>query len=320
MNRHSKTVLATALVLSLSACGDGDDGGGGGLLAADPEPGSAEAVAAEARGEVRCPPRIATPAPAAGAPTVDVIGLRPGLTYDEAVNVVLCHHPRMVVEEERYRGFRVETAGGDYRRGFVGTFAQPASTLTPQQMMQQSLDEAAARSAGAAPDDDVLPGESKVYVATMGVSGEERVISASRRERFAAGEAPTIANLVAALTEKYGEPTYTGTWGDGRELRWAYDPTGRRILESSPYYSSCRAPADPDDGSNLSPDCGVVVQARIDPLRDNPELADSLAVGVIDQAGGFALIERTEQAFAAQDQARRAAEVARAAQTDAPTL
>lgn len=319
MNRHPTTVLATALVLALSACGEGD-GTGGGLLASDLEPGSAEAVAAEARGEVRCPPRIATPAPAAGAPTVDVIGLRPGLTYDEAVNIVLCHHDRMVVEEERYRGFRVETAGGQYRRGFVGTFAQPASTLTPQQMMQQSLDEAAARSAGAAPDDDVLPGESKIYVATMGVSGEERVISASRRERFVQGEAPTTTNLVTALTEKYGEPTYTGTWGDERVVRWAYDTTGRRISETSPYYSECTAPADPDDGSNLSPNCGVVVEAEITPQRDNPALAESLAVGVIDQAGGFALIERTEQAFAAQDRARRAAEVANASRADAPTL
>ncbi len=315
------SVATTAVMLGLAACGAQDGATANDQPGQNLEAGSAEAVAAEARGRVRCPAPIQTPAAAPGTPVVDVIGLRPGLTYDEAANIVLCDNPRMVVEEETYRGFSLETGGQTYRKGFTGAFAQPAQTLTPQEMMQQSLDQAAARSAGAAMPDDVLPGESKIYVATLGLPGEERVISASRRERFADGQNPAMANLVEALTAKYGAPTATDDQGSDRMLRWAYDPSGRRILETSPYFFSCGAPADPDSGSNLSPNCGVVVEARIRPKRDNPELAESLAVGVIDQAGGFALIERTEQAFLGQEQARRAEEVARAtAQTDAPKL
>ena len=103
------------------------------------------------------------------------------------------------------------------------------------------------------------------------------------------------------------------------ELR--QDPAGRRILETSPYFFSCSAPASPDSGSNLSPNCGVVVQAELVALSENPDLADSLSVGVIDQAGGYRLLNEVEQAWANQDQARRAAEVERAAaQGAAPKL
>ncbi|MGA0545268.1 hypothetical protein ACO2Q1_08340 [Brevundimonas sp. VNH65] len=314
--------IVLALALGLVGCGSGettDDGSAGGLLNA--EPGSAAAVANEARGKVRCPARIATPAPAAGSPTVDVIGLRPGLTYDEAANLVLCDNPLMTVTEEKYRGFNIDNGGQSWRKGFTGAFAQAQSNLTPEQQLQETLREASARSAGARPRDEVNPGESRVYVATIGLPGQERVISASRRERYADGANPTMANVVAALTGKYGAPTADDDQGRRRVLKWAYDPSGRRILETSPYFFSCSAPANPDSGSNLSPKCGVVVQAELVAGNDNPDLAESLSVGVIDQAGGYRLLSEVEQAFANQDQARRAAEVERAAaQGAAPKL
>ena len=65
----------------------------------------------------------------------------------------------------------------------------------------------------------------------------------------------------------------------------------------------------------------MVVQAELTVWNDNPALADSLSVGVIDQAGGYQLLTEVEQAWANQDQARRAAEVERAAaQGAAPKL
>lgn len=323
MRFDASTSIAVVLALALAGCGSGEGSTspeeGGGLLQA--EPGSAAAVALNARGRVRCPAPISTPEPAAGSPTVDVIGLRPGLTYDEAANVVLCDNPLIVVTEEKYRGFDVDSGGQSWRKGFTGAFAQPDSTLTPEEQMQETLREASARSAGARARDTVNPGESLVYVATVGLPGQERVISASRRERYADDSRPTMGNVVTALTGKYGAPTADEDHGGRRVLKWAYDPAGRRILETSPYFFSCSAPASPDSGSNLSPNCGVVVQAELIASSANPDLAESLSVGVIDQAGGYQLLTEVEQAWANQDQARRAAEVERAAaQGAAPKL
>ena len=119
MRFDASTTLALVLALGLAGCGSGDDsgtnGGGSSLKAA---PGSAAAVAQDARGRVRCPARIATPAPAAGSPTVDVIGLRPGLTYDEAANIVLCDNPLMVVTEEKFRGFDIDSGGQGYENHY----------------------------------------------------------------------------------------------------------------------------------------------------------------------------------------------------------
>lgn len=312
--RTQVLVLGLSASALLAGCGSGEKGTDGGAPAAD---GSAAEAARDGRGRVRCPAKISTPTAPAGTPVVDVIGLRPGLTYDEAANLAMCDNPLIVVTEEKYRGFDIQTNGQAYRRGFTAAFAQPQATLSPEEQMQETLRRASARSAGAAREDDVVPGQSKIYVATLGLPGQERVISASRRQRFEEGGSPTMAAAVGALTAKYGAPTYDDAQERSRVLRWAYDPTGRRITETSPYYYTCSAPAHPDSGSNLSPNCGVVVQAELVAARSNPDLAEALSVGVIDQAGGYRLLNEVEQAFAGQDQARRAAEVERAAQQGA---
>jgi hypothetical protein len=64
-----------------------------------------------------------------------------------------------------------------------------------------------------------------------------------------------------------------------------------------------------------------VVEARVQPLQSNPQLAQSLQVGVIDQAVGYQAIVSTEQALQAGDAARKAREVSEAAESaDAPKL
>src|SRR5690606_10824083 len=104
-------------------------------------------------------------------------------------------------------------------------------------------------------------------------------------------------------------------------FNWSWDPFGRRVTETSPLYQRCHGPSGPDDGVNLSPDCGVVVQAMILPMRDNPLLARTLQVGVVDQAQGYESLMATERQLEQMEQQRRAAEAASAAQqADKPTL
>src|SRR5690606_29205370 len=101
-----KWALAVALGAgcTLAACGSGEPEGkskaeqSAPRAAAPAATGNATAiqVATEARGKLKCPARPKTPSRAGGAPVDDVVGVRPGMTYDEAVDTVLCTHELLV--------------------------------------------------------------------------------------------------------------------------------------------------------------------------------------------------------------------------------
>jgi hypothetical protein len=284
---------------------------------------SAEEVARQARGDLACPPKIATPARAEKAPVDDVLGVRPGKTYEEAMNLALCAHPLLVATPAGGRGFNLKVPQGTtLRQGFAVREAEPRVVKTSKQIMKEMQDEMTARS-GNAVRENLKPGQTRWFVGTMGLPGQERVLSVAREERYAADQSPTVDNLTAALLQKYGKPTRNqrGTGGQLPFVVWAYDPLGRPVTETSPLYNKCTGSSDPDGGVHLSPDCGLVVQAMLVPHRTNPELVERLQVGVVDQAGGYRLITATEQAFGQAEQQRRAQEVERAAKnTKAPKL
>lgn len=281
---------------------------------------SAEEVAEEARGDVDCPAEIETPARAANAPVDDVVGLRPGLTYEEAANVALCSNDLMVVEAVTSRGVNMQTYGQTIRQGFGARTAEARVEKTSKEIRAESLDEMLARQGNAARP-DMKAGEAKIYVATMGMPGQERVISAAREEWFAEGKNPTLASVEQALIAKYGNPTKKSPAPGQKYLIWAYDPLGRPITETSPLYSQCSGNASPDGGANYSPDCGLVVAAIIVPLHDNPELSQYFQVGVVNAAGGYEAITATEQNLQQLDTQRKAQQVQEASKNaDAPTL
>jgi hypothetical protein len=284
---------------------------------------SAAEVAKEARGnKLKCPPRLATPARAAGAPVDDVVGVRPGLTYDEAADLVMCSHDLMVVTADNRARFNIPTHGQTLRQGFHGRLAKERVQKSGQEIMKEMQASAMARMNNAVVR-DVAPGEAKWFVGTMGTPGAERVTDVSREEWFAEGRQPTVASVEKALADKYGPPTerldpqrqgYT-------HLRWAYDTFGRLVGEASPLFRACHANAYVNSSVNFSPDCGVVVAARIQPLRDNPAVAESMTVVVVNQAEGYERINATEQALLQQENARRAKQAEDAAKNaDAPTL
>lgn len=269
---------------------------------------SAEEVAEEARGGVKCPARIKTPR-GANTAVIDVVGVLPGMTYDEAANVVMCSHDLLVVTEDTRRGFQMETYGAKVRKGFNARFAKERVQKTSKQIMQEMQDNAIARGSNRAVR-DVLPGESKWYVSTIGLPGQERVINAAREEWFEEGRQPSMASVQEALTKKYGPPTQVETPRNNPvTMRWAYDPRGRVVTETSPLFQRCYGAADPDVGANVSPDCGVVVAAQIHPMRENPGLSQYMQVGVVDQAGGYELLTQTEQALQQSEMQRRAEQI-----------
>jgi hypothetical protein len=309
-------VALAAVAGGLSACGQ--NGGGPGTAAggapskSSSQPrkanATAEEVAEESRGDVDCPARIKSPARDAKAPVDDVVGVRPGMTYDEAANVVLCTNDLVVVQPDS-RGFQIKTFGQTLRQGFNARMAEPRVEKTSKQIMQEMQDDTFARS-GNRVSEDMKAGQSKWYVGTIGLPGQERVINAAREEWFEAGRNPTMASVEQAVLKKYGPPTHSQPPGGGQKyITWAYDPLGRLVTETSPLYNRCTGVADPDGGANFSPDCGIVVTVQIFSMPDNPELSRFFQVGVVDQAGGYAALTSTEQGLQAAEAKRRAGEV-----------
>jgi hypothetical protein len=274
---------------------------------------SAEQVARQARGDVSCPAKIRTPPRADGQPVDDVLGVRPGQSYEEAMNVVLCANELLVATPEKSRGFTIKAQGRTVNQGFSARFAEPREVRSGKQIVQDLQRDAMARGANAVRE-DLKPGQSKWYVGTMGVPGAERVLSVGREERFASGQNPTAASVRTALQQKYGVPTRELPASETQlpVFRWAHDPQGAAVREGTPLFLRCISHPDPNVGTSLNPDCGIVVEAMLIPLKSNPDLVDRLMVTVVDQGGGYRAIAATELALAQQDQQRRAQEVDKA--------
>jgi hypothetical protein len=238
-----------------------------------------------------------------------VVGLRPGLTYEEAANIVLCDHPLLVVQLDTSRLFNIQTYGATVRQGFGARFAEARVVKTSKQIMQEMQDASLARGSNAV-QRDMKPGQIKYYVGTMGLPSQERVLYATREEWFAEGKNPAVDTVVKALTGKYGDPTRAFDRQQRvRVLEWAYDLNGRRLTETSPLYMRCNGVADPNEATRFSPDCGVVVQAQVMRTPGNEGLAQYIQVGVIDQAAGYATITGTEGALRKLDEDRKAKEI-----------
>jgi hypothetical protein len=300
-NIHWIGVAVAAIMLT--ACGSSKQGSGN---------ASAEQVAKEMRGNVACPAKITTPV-AAGAPVIDIVGLRSGLTYEEAANVVLCDNPMLVVEKlvlpksiseaNTISGPQFNTYVQKIRMGFNASFAKTRITKTSKQIEQESEDKSLALGSNRVTE-DMNPGEVKYTVLTMGVPGQERVISFGRAERFGEGKNPTVDSVAQALTGKFGPGTARRN-DSSRSLlyRWVYDPAGLKVVETSRLYRQCFGSANP------RPECGVTVTAQIFWMPDNPGLARYLGVSVVDQSKGYLAAKSIDEEFRKDDDARKLKEL-----------
>lgn len=287
---------------------------------------SAEQVAKEARGQRTCPPKPTAPTPVQGmqgTPVDDVLGVRPGMAYDQAMDAVLCAHDLLVATPATGRGFDIKAPQAHtVRQGFTARTAEPRLAKTGKQLVKDMQDDSMARG-GNAVREDLKPGQSKWFVATMGLPGQERVLGVAREERFALEQSPTVETVQAALVKKYGTPTFEQPRSDTRLplARWAYDPQGRPITPGSPLFARCVGTSDPNGSMQVVPECGVVVQAMLIPQQSNPALVDRMQVGVVNQSAGYRLLSDTEQCLLRLDQRRRAQEVDQAAKNGkSPTL
>jgi hypothetical protein len=121
------------------------------------------------------------------------------------------------------------------------------------------MSEAAARRSGNSAEIPLQPGQSRFYVSTMGLPGQEQVISVSREEYYVDGKQPTIESLTKALIAKYGEPSDSNDGGQVVQMWWEYDPSGKKMQQGQ-----CKMGVSPDAGTSLSTACGITCR-RPDP-------------------------------------------------------
>jgi hypothetical protein len=309
MNRAMLSSAALA-ALTLTAIGCHKDSPAVSPLAHKATPtgsASAEQVAIEMRGDVKCPARASVER-AAGAPIDDVVGVRPGMSLDEAANFVLCDDPHLVVKENTSRGYNINTYGQHIRQGFDASFAQARVVKTSAQIMNDMEEDAIRRGSNTyvAP---LQPGQTRYYVSSMGLPGQERVLSVAREEYYAQGKLPTVDSVKQSLIQKYGEPSGVNPGQYTTYVWWEYDPSGAKITPTSPLSGACRINVSPDSGASLSTQCGVTVGAIIQGDRENPGLAHSLAVNSQNGAWGFSVLQNTEDALHKNDALRKTREL-----------
>jgi hypothetical protein len=312
--------IGTLMAISTAACGSGQGDTAGSSQAAKAERradgstvvATAEEVARKARGKVKCPARVKTADRPAAAPVDDILGVRPGLAFDEAVNLVLCSNEQLVLGPTT-AGFDLRTFGQTIRQGFSASPAREELAYSSEAYMRKMSEEMALRSGNAVGRPALNPGESEWFVATMGMPGSEQVIAAAREEWFPEGRNPTPAAVRDALVEKYGRPTRAQEAGGRVYLAWVRDAAGRLLTEGTGGQARCRGLSSPKGGFDLSPECALIVEAVIHARRDNPALASSFDVGVLDQGRGWALLNSTQAGLQAMDRSRQEAEIQAAA-------
>ena len=149
----ARAAIGMLLVLSTAGCGKTDKpvmassaSRAPAANAGSDQGASAEAVARQARGDLSCPAKTAARSRPDNAPVDDVLGVRPGLSYEEAMNAVLCTHELLVALPDASRGFNLKAAEArSVRQGFGAAFAEPRVVRRSVESRQRPLRHGSAR-------------------------------------------------------------------------------------------------------------------------------------------------------------------------------
>ena len=307
---------AVFAALALAGCGDGDPetDGSGATAATASASGADVAVAEDGAAALRCPPKVRDDL--AGP---DVLGIKLGMSHDEALATVRCALGEGAVVKTEGRWFDgLETHGVE---------------LGPQAFTVQKGDDKPCDfqrnwqgcgfgSREWAHVDEV------VTVATPGAPGSETAMVVWRSQNFREGAMPALQSVVDALVAKYGEPQaveesdkrWSNTAGY-RELRWVRDRRGAPLADPNPLFRQCWTGAAParrtkggDGGTQVSwsDGCGLTIRAKAFLSGQNPGLVVDLNVAMVQQGDLYAHAEATQAELQRQGQARRDAEVEQA--------
>jgi hypothetical protein len=228
------------------------------------------------------------PGLAAAQAVDDIVGLRPGMTFEEVTALV----------EGRDDVTLVETAEQWIRQ---------SHGIPTRQLLRGSNGVACAEGdqpgrLGGHVVCDTLRGRfearkdvtNEIIVAFTGMPEAERAVIVWRRLLFEKGQTPTVASLAQALTQKYGDAhiqaTDSGYYSMSHRpgttaLNWLYDPAGKPIVGNDTLSSRCVNGPKPWFAADHSWNggCGLTVRAEIIPVPGNNLLALELNVSVLHQ-------------------------------------
>lgn len=218
----------------------------------------------------------------------DIVGLRPGMTYDEVVALVEGRDDVTLVETAEQW---IRQSHGIPTRQLLraGNGVPCAEGEKPQRVAGHTVCDTLRGRFEARKE-----GTNEIMVAFTGMPGEERVGIVWRRLVFAEGKSPTVDSLLEALIGKYGEAhiraTDSGYYSMSHRhgttaLNWLYDPTGNAIVGNDTLLSRCVNGPKPWFAADHSWNggCGLTVRAEIIPVPGNNLLALELNVSVLHQ-------------------------------------
>ncbi|MEP9404349.1 hypothetical protein [Sphingomonas sp. VNH70] len=268
----------------LAGCGGGEntpaepaaqplaDGGESGVGYRPPPPSSAAQGTAATQG-IDC----AANRPAAASGGRDIAGVTLGMPAEQAFAIVACTNPAFEVDYSSEGGFRMAKLPGD---------TQPRTQI-------------AARA-----------GLETMTLSLVGLPGQEQVVAIHRSVEFADGQEAPVETVLKRLTDKYGQPSYRYSAGDGSVGRYElpYSPDGKLLGPDNALFNQCTN--DRSDGSmSISDACGISINFAVHAKSANPGLARSFAVALVDQRAAMAAIERFNQAAAAMAEKQRQGEL-----------
>jgi len=309
MRTHRCFFLAVAASLALAACGGGQDGdadaapGDGSVAAAD----DATPAVADGSAALRCPPPVRKDL--AGP---DIIGIRTGMTADEALATARCALGEDAEVKAGNRWLdRLETYGVELG---TQTFTVRKGDHRPCNF-QREWQEC---------EDGLKWGhvDEIVTVATPGAPGKETALGVWRTQTFREGEMPPVQALLDALVSKYGPPQITensdaprGYSAGSRDMEWVFDRAGSPLAEANPMFGQCRGAVHAhkgDTNARWRDGCGFSIRTRVLLSGKNPGLAMEVSSAMLHQGDLFAQVEAMQAELQQLGQARRDAEVQQA--------
>lgn len=212
-----------------------------------------------------------TSAPASAQP--DIIGLRLGMTEQEAVAVLRAFNPAVRIR-----------------------------TVTDTLPNAQATRFTATLYAGFYGDDRAGIGDEVVKLAFSNPTPVPRVLGIWRRQYFPQGHELAMANTTAAIREKYGTPRFTHVATGQTRWVWGTGLNGRQ----PPDMTSCSAHQNAVEGLDINivtsafveprayfhaPDCGIAINVMILDVRG---LVTTMGTSLVDYAAGVRVREELE--------------------------
>jgi hypothetical protein len=306
--RASLALAATTLLLG--ACGGSGDA---------PQPLSGEqAPAAAARAAKPAPTRPEDELPAASCPSKagatlggpDIVGLKLGMGLDEALNHARCAMPDGVFGFTPRWFQQLQTGSVQLeRQGFTIQRGETSECVFKQ------IGDAQKCGLGRRVWDHV---DEQIQVASPGLDGRQAVAGIWRQQHWKPGDMPSRAAVLQALRDKYGQEGELTDQLHGT-VSWRYDPEGMPLAATDELFRQCYGIRARAGTQSWSEGCGLSISADLVPARDNPELVQSLYVGMAHQENLLKLGDAMQAELDRIDAERRASEVEQASGA-APTL